>query len=141
MSEARRPIPLILRLGLLGGVRWGLVLAVFAITFGILGLTPSLAWIPEVPLLVVGAVVPMLVLAQAGLQAGSRSGKPAGLAAGAVAGAIGGIAGGLCYVAYGKPVLNIAIGLLAGALGGAAIGGLAGLLGRQRASRTVAAPR
>ena len=65
MSDARRPIPLILRFGLVDGVRWGLVLAAFAMTFGVLGLTPSLAWIPEVPLLVVGAVVPVLVLAKA----------------------------------------------------------------------------
>jgi len=41
------------------------------------------------------------------------------------------MAGGLCYVAYGKPVLNVAVGLLAGAAGGAVIGGLAVLATRR----------
>ena len=124
------------RLGLAEGMRWGLVLAVFAIVFGILGLTPSLAWIPEVLLLGAGALVPLLVLGIAGSRAGSRSGQAAsGLLAGVVAGGISGIAGGLCYVAYGKPVLNVIVGLLAGTAGGAVIGGLAGLLGRQRSLR------
>jgi hypothetical protein len=120
------------RAGLVEGVGWGLVLAVFAAVFSVLGLTPSLAWIPEVPLLGAGALVPLVVLAMAGSRAGSRSGQIAGgWLAGAVAGAIGGMAGGLCYVAYGKPVLNVAVGLLAGAAGGAVIGGLAVLATRR----------
>jgi hypothetical protein len=57
------------------------------------------------------------------------------LLAGAVAGAMGGVAGGLCYVAYGKPAVNVAVGLLAGAAGGAVIGGLAALFGHRRGFR------
>jgi hypothetical protein len=121
------------RPGLLEGARWGLLLAVFAVVFGILGLTTSLAWIPEVPLLLAGVVVPVLVLTAAGSRAASRSGRTvSGLVAGAVAGAMGGIAGGLCYVAYGKPALNVAVALIAGTTGGAVIGVLAGRFGRER---------
>ena len=122
--------------GLSEGWRWGLLLAAFAIVFGVLGLTPSLTWIPEVPLLIAGAAGPLLILAAAGGRAGSPSGPAgAGALAGAVAGMIGGFAGGLCFVAFGKPVLNVAIGVLAGAMGGAVVGGIAGLLGRRRPVR------
>lgn len=127
---------------LVEGVRWGSVLGLFAIVFGILGLTPSLAWIPELPLLVVGTAVPLLLLAGAGLRASSQSGRIAsGLTAGVVAGVIGGIAGGLCYIAFGKSLLNLPIGLLAGGAGGAVIGGLSGLLGRRRTIKGRQAPK
>ena len=78
------------------GWRWGLLLAAFAILFGVLGLTPSLRWIPEVPLLIAGAVGPVLILAAAGWRAGSRSHLArVGTLAGGFAGTIGGLAGGL----------------------------------------------
>ena len=116
------------RPGLVDGVRWGSALAVFAVAFGILGLTPSLTWIPELPLLLIGAIVPVLLLAIAGRQAVLHSDdRGTGFMAGAVAGALGGLAGGSCYVAYGKPALNLIIGLVAGFTGGSLIGGLAGL--------------
>lgn len=106
-----------------------MLLAAFAVGFGILGLTPSLSWIPEVPLLAAGVAGPVVILAVAGVRAASRSGlvRSGGLA-GAVAGAMGGTAGGLCYLAYGKPAVNIAAGLLVGWLGGGLVGGLAGLV-------------
>lgn len=111
---------------------WGSGLAIFAVTFGILGLTPSLTWIPELPLLVVGAVVPLLLLGWAGWLATRHSGeRTSGFLAGALAGAMGGVAGGICYVAYGKPVLNVAVGLVVGAAAGLAIGGFAGLHARK----------
>jgi hypothetical protein len=118
-----------MRPGLVDGLRWGSVLAVFAIAFGVLGLTPSLTWIPEIPLLLAGAIAPVLLLGCAGRRAVLHSGdRSNGFIAGAVAGSVGGLAGGACYVAYGKPALNLLVGLVAGFAGGASIGGLAGLL-------------
>ena len=115
------------------GWRWGLLLAAFAIVFGILGLTPSLTWIPEVPLLIAGAVGPVLILAAAGWRAASRSRQArVGALAGALAGAIGGLAGGLSYGAVGKPVVNVAVGAIAGALGGALVGWVSGLVSSRR---------
>jgi hypothetical protein len=117
-----------MRLGVVDGLLWGSALAVFAVVFGILGLTPSLTWIPELPLLVVGAVVQVLLLAGAGWRARLRSGKRiGGFLAGALAGAMGGVAGGTCYVVYGKPALNLAVGLVVGVAAGFVIGGLAGV--------------
>jgi hypothetical protein len=121
------------RQGLVNGLLCGSVLAAFAVTFGILGLTPSLTWIPELPLLAIGAAVPVLILGYAGRQAVLHSGdRRTGFFAGAVAGAMGGLAGGVCYLAYGKPALNLVVGSVVGFIGGASIGGLAGL-GTRRA--------
>src|SRR5207253_6267718 len=44
------------------GTRAGGVLAVWTIVLAVLGLAPAFSWIPEVPLLTVGAVVPAVVL-------------------------------------------------------------------------------
>ena len=119
-------------LGVVDGLLWGSALAIFAVVFGILGLTPSLNWIPELPLLVIGALVPVLLLAGAGWRAGQRSGKRiGGFLAGAIAGALGGVAAGTCYVLYGKPALNLAVGLVVGVAAGAVIGGLAGVRARK----------
>jgi hypothetical protein len=119
-------------IGLREGARLGLLLAPAVVVLAVLGLTPSLAWIPEVPLLGAGGLVPLLAIAIAGFRAGSRSGRAVGgLEAGALVGAIGGLVGGLCYVAFGKPALNVPVGLLAGATAGAVVGLLAGLLGRR----------
>jgi hypothetical protein len=87
-----------------------LLLAVFAVVFAVLGLTPSLTWIPELPLLGAAAVIPVAVLGLAGYRAGWRSAS--------LAGAIGGIA----YFVYSKPIVNVAVGLLLGTVGGALIG-------------------
>src|SRR4030088_3411278 len=102
--------PALVRQGVVNGLLWGCGLAVFAVSFGVLGLTPSLTWIPELPLLVVGAVISMLLLAWAGRRTVRHSGeRSSGFLAGALAGAVGGVGGGMCYVAYGKPVLNVAV--------------------------------
>jgi hypothetical protein len=108
------------------------MLALAAIVFAVLGLTPSLRWIPEVPLIVVAILVPIAVLGFTGYRAGSRwSRLEAGAMAGTVAGGIGGLVGGISYVVFGKSLLNIAVGLILGAIGGAIIGATGGLLARR----------
>jgi hypothetical protein len=101
-----------------------LILAVFAVVFAILGLSPSLRWIPEIPLLLVAGLVPTAILLVAGYRVGAL--------AGAVAGAIGGATGGVAFVVYGKPVINIPIGLVAGLVGGIALGALGAATARRR---------
>src|SRR4030081_3888033 len=97
--------------GVIGGVRAGAVLAAFAILFGIVGLTPSLSWIPEVPLLAIAGVVPIAVLSVSGYRAFTRSRTiVVGAIAGATAGGIGGCAGGVTYVMFGKSAFNIVAG-------------------------------
>jgi hypothetical protein len=100
------------------GLGWGALLAVFAVVFAVLGLTPSLAWIPELPLLGAAALIPLAILAVAGYRAGWR--------AASLAGAIGGAAGGIAYVVYGKSMVNVAVGLVSGTVGGALIGAASG---------------
>ena len=96
------------------GLAAGALLAVFAAVFAVLGLSPNFRWIPEVPLIGAGLLVPVLICAFAG--------RRAGILAAALAGAIGGAAGGIAYVAYGKPLLNVPIGIVGGAIGGAVVG-------------------
>jgi hypothetical protein len=108
---------------LTAGFRAGAVLAAFAIVFAILGLTPSLSWIPEVPLLTVAGVVPIALLTVTGYRARKSSGSILmGAIAGATAGAIGGFAGGVAYVAFGKPVFNVVAGTIVGVVAGVALG-------------------
>ena len=98
-----------------------------------LGLTPSLTWIPEVPLVGTAIVLPIAVLSWTGFRAARRSDRLlAGPLSGALAGAIGGGVAGIIYLLAGKPALNVAVGLLAGALSGAAFGFAGALLGRYR---------
>ena len=93
------------------GVRAGIVLAVFAIWFGILGLTPSLSWIPEVVLLTVAGIVPIALLTVTGYMTFKTSRMIlAGAIAGATAGGIGGFAGGVTYVIFGKSAFNVVAG-------------------------------
>jgi hypothetical protein len=92
------------------------ILAVYAVAFAILGLSPSLRWIPEIPLLLVAGLGPTAILAVAGYRAGAL--------AGAVAGAIGGATGGVAFVVSGKPVVNIPILLVAGLVAGLVLGAL-----------------
>lgn len=94
----------------------------------VLGLTPKLSWIPELPLLGAAIVVSVAIIGWTGFRAASRSKRiVAGPLAGALTGAIGGGVGGIAYLLFGKPALNIAVGLLGGAIGGAAIGFLGAL--------------
>lgn len=105
----------------------GAVLAAFAVAFAILGLSPSLRWIPEIPLLLVAGLFPAVILTVAGYRTGAPSA--------ALAGAIGGAVGGVAYVVYGKPALNIPIGVLAGIVAGAVLGAVGAMIARRRASR------
>src|SRR5881398_446343 len=74
------------------GVRGGIVLSIAVILLAILGLTPSLSWIPEVPLIAAAIAAPVVGYALTGYRAGRRSGR---IAAGGLAGTIaGGISGG-----------------------------------------------
>jgi len=115
---------------LTAGVRSGTVLAVLAVLFAILGLTPSLSWIPEAPLLAVAAVGPIFLLGGTGYRLGKDSWMAA--IAGATAGAIGGCVGGLAYLAYGKSALNVAAGTIAGAAAGAVLGAAGAVVARSR---------
>jgi hypothetical protein len=101
------------------------ILGVVVLALGVAGLSPSLTWIPEVPLLTAFVLVPALIIGVAGYRAGGQKGRiTSGAAAGAVAGAIGGCVGGLTYVAFGKPALNLPLGFAAGAIGGAIFGAI-----------------
>ena len=107
-------------------------MAVVAILFAVAGLSPSLTWVPEVPLLAAAVLLPVAIIGVTGFRAGARSTRlPAGTLAGALAGAIGGFVGGVSYVVFGKPALNIAVGLVAGAIAGGAIGTTGALFSRR----------
>jgi hypothetical protein len=109
---------------LVGGLPAGVILAVFAVAFAILGLSPSLRWIPEIPLLLVAGLVPTAILVVAGYRAGAL--------AGAVAGSIGGATGGVAFVVYGKPVVNIPILLVAGLVAGLMLGAIGAAVAHRR---------
>lgn len=112
-----------------------------SVLFAVVGLTPSFSWVPEVPLLVAGVLLPTAILGVTGFRAGARTRNVlAGALAAAIAGALGGFVGGVSYVVFGKPALNIAVGLLAGAVVGGAIGA-AGALVSRRTATSGAAPR
>jgi len=114
------------------GVRGGIVLSIAVILLAILGLTPSLSWIPEVPLIAAAVAAPVVGYALTGYRAGRRSGRmAAGGLAGTIAGGISGVVGGTAYVLFGKPLLNIVVGLLLGAIAGGLIGAGGGALGRR----------
>jgi hypothetical protein len=119
--------------GLTAGVPAGAVVAAFAILFGILGLTPSLSWIPEVPLLTIAGVAPIAVLTVAGYRAfkSFRSILIAAIA-GSTAGGIGGFAGGVTYVMFGKSTFNVVAGAIVGIGVGAALGAAGALVAARR---------
>jgi hypothetical protein len=111
------------------GLRGGAGLGACVVVLAVLGLSPSLAWIPEVPLLATAVVVPVAVLGLPGYRATQRDPRlRAGAIAGGLAGAIGGTVGGLAYVVFSKPLLNVAVGLVVGLAGGAILGVLPMLL-------------
>ena len=78
------------------GLRWGAVMSALAVVLAVLGLTPSLSWLPEVPLLAVAVLLPVAVYGLAGYRAGLDSGRlgiaacSVGLAQAAFDAAIGG---------------------------------------------------
>ena len=116
------------------GVRPGAVLAAFAVLFAILGLTPSLSWIPEIPLLTIAGLVPIALLVLTGYRAWKslRMILMAAIA-GATAGGIGGFAGGVAYVVYGKPALNVVVGTIVGVAAGAALGAAGAMVAARKA--------
>src|SRR5207237_8829534 len=95
------------------GVRGGIALSLAVILLALLGLTPSLRWIPEVPLIVAAIAVPVAGYALTGYRAGRRSGRmAAGALAGAVDGSMSGEVGGLALYRFSSSLLNIWVGLL-----------------------------
>jgi len=112
------------------------VLSVFVVALAFVGLSPALSWLPEVPLLGVSVLIPLVGYAVTGYRAGRRSGRVAsGVIASAVAGVVSGFAAGLSFVLFDKPLLNIpvamALGCIAGAVWGA-VGAIVGLQPRHR---------
>ena len=119
---------------LIEGVRGGVVLGACVIVLAVLGLTPSLSWLPELPLVTVALVLPVVAFGLIGHRACLRSGRLAsGALAGALAGAISGGVGGVAFVLYGKSALNVAAGILLGVVGGVLVGAAGALLGRRAA--------
>jgi hypothetical protein len=112
------------------GVRGGGALGAGVAVLAVLGLSPALRWIPDLPLLGAAVLLPVAAFAMTGHRAGRRSGSPAaGALAGGVAGAIAGGVAGLSYLLFGKPLLNLPVGLVLGAAGGAVLGAVAALVG------------
>jgi hypothetical protein len=118
---------------LTAGVRAGAALAVFAILFAILGLTPSLSWIPEVPVLTIAGLVPIALLTVTGYRTWKKSGSILmGAIAGATAGGIGGCTGGMAYVFFGQPLFNVVAGTIVCVVAGAVLGAVGALVAARR---------
>jgi hypothetical protein len=118
---------------LVEGSRSGLAVAACAVLFAVLGLSPSLSWIPELPLLGSALLVPVAIYGVTGFRTGLRRRRVLdGALAGALAGAISGAAAGLCFVLYGKSPLNVLVGIVLGAAGGGFAGSLGALLALRR---------
>jgi hypothetical protein len=111
------------------GLRGGAVISAWVVVLAIVGLSSWFSWVPEVPLLLLALLVPVLGYGVVGYRSTSASDLVKdGLLAGAIAGAVSGAVGGLSYVVFGKSLLNAFAGPLIGAGGGALIGAIAGLL-------------
>ena len=124
------------RFALAEGLRGGVALGACVIALAVLGLSPSMSWVPEVLLLTLAAVVPVAAFALLGRRVARRTGRVlAGAIVGGIAGAISGGIGGVAYVVFGKSVLNIGVGVVSGAIGGAVIAGVAAVLSRRSESR------
>jgi hypothetical protein len=119
-----------LKVALVDGAGIGLGLALCVVLLAFLSLTPSLSWIPEMPLLGAAVLFPLIACGVAGYRGSRRAGRTAaGALAGGVAGSFAGGVGGVSYVFFGKPLLNVAVGLVLGLLAGAFVGGFAALAG------------
>jgi len=105
------------------------VLSAFVVVLGFVGLTPELAWVPEVPLLAITVLVPLVGYSVTGFVAERHSRRIGnGVLAGAVAGVVSGLAGGLSFVLFGKSLLNLPIGVVLGCLAGAAWGAVGAIV-------------
>ncbi len=114
------------------GIAGGLLLALFAVVFAILGLTPSLSWIPEVPLLAAAVIIPAAILLVTGHRAYAMTlDVVAAMRAGSLAGGLGGLTGGVSYVVAGKSAVNVVAGLLAGVFGGGFLGWAGAMVARR----------
>jgi hypothetical protein len=108
------------------------VLSFFVVLLAFVGLTPLFSWVPELPLLAVSALIPLVGYTATGYRAQRRSGRIAdGVLAAAVAGVVSGLAGGLSFVLFGKSLLNIPVGIGLGCVAGAVWGAVGALLSVQ----------
>jgi hypothetical protein len=106
------------------GIRAGIAVSAFVVLIAFVGLAPEFSWVPELPLLAISVLVPLVAYAITGVRAARRSGHVRnGVGAGAVAGIISGFVGGLSYVLFGKSLLNIPVGLALGCIAGVFFGG------------------
>jgi hypothetical protein len=111
------------------GIRAGIALSVFVVLFAFVGLAPEFSWLPELPLLAISVLVPLVAYTITGISAARRSGRVRnGVVAGAVAGIISGVVGGLLYVLFGKSLLNIPVGLALGCIAGAVWGAVGAIV-------------
>jgi hypothetical protein len=116
------------------------VLSFFVVLLALVGLTPQFSWVPELPLLAVSVLIPLVGYTATGYWAQRRSGRiSGGVLAAAVAGVVSGLAGGICFVLFGKSLLNIPVGIGLGCVAGAVWGAAGALLsvqsGRMRSGR------
>ena len=103
------------RVALIEGVRWGVAISALVPLLAVAGLSPALSWIPEPVVIAVGVTVPIAGYALAGVRGSAVTGRwMDGLAAGAVAGALSGLVGGVSYAVFGKPLLNVPVGVVVG---------------------------
>ena len=105
------------------------MLSAFVVLLGFVGLTPELSWVPEVPLLAVSVLVPLVGYGVTGFQAERRSGRiRSAVFASAVAGVVSGLVGGLTFVLFGKSPLNVPVGIALGCVAGAVWGAAGAVL-------------
>jgi hypothetical protein len=105
------------------GIRSGLMISAFVVLFAFVCLTPELSWVPEAPLLAVSVLVPLVGYAITGFRAVRRSRRVSdGVLASALAGVVSGFTGGMCFVLFGKPLLNVPVGIALGCVAGAVWG-------------------
>jgi hypothetical protein len=105
------------------------VLSAFVVVLAVVGLTPAFSWVPEVPLLAVSVLIPLVGYAITGYRGGRRSGRvTSGVLASAIAGVVSGFAGGLSFVLFDKPLLNIPVGIALGCVAGAVWGAAGAIL-------------
>jgi hypothetical protein len=108
------------------------VLSFFVVLLAFVGLTPQFSWVPELPLLAVSVLIPLVGYTATGYWAQRRSRRIAGgVLAAAIAGVVSGLAGGLCFVLFGKSLLNIPVGIGLGCVAGAVWGAAGALLSIQ----------
>jgi ABC-type uncharacterized transport system permease subunit len=92
--------------------------------------------VPEIPLLAVSVLIPLVGYVVTGYRAERHSGRLGhGAIAGLVAGALSGLVAGLSYVVFGKPLLNIPVGIILGCVAGG-VWGAAGAIVSARSRRT-----